>query len=61
MKFNDFVTSLYDAGWLGTGDAQHTEIKKLWRAIFPVVADLEDEVQELKEEIEEYVDAQPPI
>ena len=43
MKFDDFVKALEDAGWRPIGDAQHTEIEKLWRKLWQVIAELEDE------------------
>ena len=46
MKFDDFIKALQDAGWKNTGDAQYSEIKKLWRKMFPVIAELEDKVFE---------------
>lgn len=61
MRFDDFVEALYTAGWLSTGDAQHTRIKELWKTLYPVVAELEDEVQELEADLHEYVANQPPL
>lgn len=46
MRFDDFVTALYAAGWRPVLDAQHTEIKTLWTKMFPVIAQLEDEINE---------------
>lgn len=46
MRFDDFVTALYAAGWRPVLDAQHTEIKTLWTKMFPVIAQLEDELNE---------------
>jgi hypothetical protein len=43
MRFKDFVAALQEAGWKPTNDAQHTEIEKLWRKLWPVIAELEDE------------------
>ena len=43
MKFDDFVNALYDAGWGSSSDAQHSRIKELWRKLWPVIADLEEE------------------
>lgn len=48
MKLDDFITKMYDSGWLATHDAQHSKIEALWRELFPVVAELEDELEQLK-------------
>lgn len=50
MKFNDFIEKLYSAGWADNTDAQHSNIEKLWREMYPVVAELEDELIEIKGE-----------
>jgi len=47
MKFDDFIKELQDAGWKNTGDAQYDQINKMWRKLFPVIAELEDKVFEL--------------
>ena len=52
MKKQDFIDALYEAGWDSTADAQHSEIEKLWASIFPCVAALEVEVQDLQEDVE---------
>ena len=44
MRFDDFVKALQEAGWRDTADAQHTEIKKLWERMFPVLALVEEEL-----------------
>ena len=44
MRKEEFIKELYAAGWVANCDAQHSEIEKLWRKLFPVVADLEDEL-----------------
>lgn len=46
MRFNDFVDALFKAGWRDDCDAQHTEVRKLWKRLFPTVAELEDELDE---------------
>ena len=53
MKFSDFVDALYSAGWRAPCDAQHTEIKKLWRNLFPSVAEIEDELEEARAALKE--------
>lgn len=50
MKFEDFVNALMKHGWNSSNDAQHTEIYKFWKTLYPVVAELEDELEELKKE-----------
>jgi len=44
MRKQDFIDALYKAGWKSDGDAQWTNIEKLWRELFPVIAELEDEL-----------------
>jgi hypothetical protein len=61
MRFKTFVGELEAAGWRNTLDAQYTNIKCMWRTMYPVVAELEDENEELYLDIQEYVDEQPPI
>jgi hypothetical protein len=61
MRFKTFLACLDDIGWEGVYDAQHTEIKKLWATMYPVIAELEEEIEELDAEVQMYVDAQPPI
>lgn len=50
MRFNDFTDALYAAGWEAPNDAQHRQIKELWRNLFPVVAELEDELHDAETE-----------
>lgn len=50
MKFNDFVDALYAAGWKSPNDAQHTYIEEFWRKLFPVVAELEDELHDIEQD-----------
>ena len=47
MRKDDFIEALEAAGWRPVLDAQHTEIEKLWRQLFPVVAGLEDELNDV--------------
>ncbi len=47
MKFDDFLEALDRAGWEGIHDAQHRHIKLLWAKMYPVIAELEQEVFEL--------------
>jgi len=46
MRFNYFVEALIESGWRPTLDAQHTEIKTLWKKMFPVLAQVEEELFE---------------
>ena len=48
MKFDDFLQALECAGWEGIYDAQHGRIKLLWAKMYPVIAELEQEVFELE-------------
>jgi hypothetical protein len=61
MRLTDFVNELQNHGWEPVHDAQHREIEKLWRKMFPVVALLHDEINQLEKDIQEYVEAQPPV
>ena len=62
MRKQDFIDALENAGWRSVHDAQHEQIDDLHRKIFPVVAELECEVEELVHDINEYINApQPPI
>lgn len=47
MRFQEFIDELYKAGWKSPCDAQHHNIEKLWRKLFPVIAQLEDELDKL--------------
>lgn len=49
MRQQKFIDSLHDAGWQAVNDAQWDNIGKLWRELFPVVAELEDELDETYE------------
>ncbi len=50
MRFQDFVDAMHKAGWRSINDAQHDGIRKLWRELFPVIARLEDDLNEIKED-----------
>lgn len=51
MRFTDFIKELDDAGWQGVADAQLKNIEYLHRKLFPVVAELEDTLTELTDEL----------
>ena len=51
MRFDDFVDEIRAAGWKNLNDAQHTGIRKVWEKLFPVIAEMENEIEELKREI----------
>lgn len=53
MEFEEFVKALHQHGWGQVSDAQHTEIRKLWEKMFPVIAKLSDEVFALECELED--------
>ena len=53
MRFDDFIDALHDHGWRQNSDAQHTNIRKLWSKMFPLVSDLEGNISELKKDIED--------
>ncbi len=44
MKLEEFIKALYDAGWRSISDAQHDGVKELHRKLWPVIAELEREV-----------------
>ncbi len=48
MKKQDFIEALKQAGWRAVHDAQHEQIAMLHRELFPVVAELEDELKVIK-------------
>ena len=50
MRFKDFIIALDDAGWQGVADAQHSKIEALHRKMFPVIAELENELSDLSYE-----------
>lgn len=50
VRLENFIDELYKAGWQDTGDAKHVNIKYLHKQLFPVVAELEEEINELIEE-----------
>ena len=52
MKFEDFVDAIIKAGWVGFNDAQHHNLEKLWRKLFPVVAELEEKMKRLEADLE---------
>ncbi len=54
MRFHDFIDALYECGWKAPNDAQHENIKELWRKLFPIIAELEEEVADLEHTVEEY-------
>ena len=47
MRFENFIKELDSAGWVGMHDSQHEHIKILWAKMYPVIAELEQEVFEL--------------
>jgi hypothetical protein len=46
MRFTDFVDAVYASGWRDTCDAQHSGLRELWVKLFPVVAELEQELRD---------------
>ena len=46
MRFTDFILALDKAGWQGVTDAQHAKIYNMWESMFPVVAELEKEIEQ---------------
>jgi hypothetical protein len=51
MKKQDFIDRLYAAGWDSFADGQHSRIEEFWKDLFPVVAELEGELEEAEMEI----------
>lgn len=52
MKLYMFIEAIKKCGWKDTGDAQHENIEKLHRVLFPVIAELEDENATLIQNLE---------
>lgn len=50
MEYEAFIDALLWAGWHGVNDAQHTKIKELWAKMFPVIAKLTEEYEDLEKE-----------
>jgi len=48
MRLQEFIDSLVDAGWNATSDAQWTKITELHKKLFPVIAQLEAELEDAK-------------
>jgi hypothetical protein len=46
MRKQQFIDALYNAGWDAPHDAQHSKIEELHRKLFPVIADLEEELED---------------
>jgi hypothetical protein len=44
MRFDDFVKALMAAGWRPSLDAQHSEIRRMWETLWPVLAQVEKEL-----------------
>ena len=53
MKFNNFIEKLLDAGWINHYDADFVGIITMWEELFPVVAELEREIQALHNDLNE--------
>jgi hypothetical protein len=51
MELDEFIQSLNNCGWRSTHDAQHTEIEVLWRKLWPCVAMLSDELEEIRQDM----------
>ena len=51
MRLQDFIDHLIEAGWVARGDAQHTRIAALHKKLFPVIAQLEVELEDANNEI----------
>lgn len=51
MRLQEFIDSLCDAGWSATSDAQWTRITALHKKLFPVIAQLESELEDANNEI----------
>jgi hypothetical protein len=51
MRSQQFIEALYEAGWLAVHDAQHNNITELWKKLFPTVAELECEVEDLTNDL----------
>ena len=47
MRIDDFIEALYKAGWDSPSDAQHTNIRELHKKLWPELAKVDEELQEL--------------
>lgn len=50
MRLKDFIEAMHDAGWRDSCDAQHYGIKALHKQLFPVIAEMEEEIEDAKME-----------
>ena len=53
MELKDFIDALYKAGWDSPCDAQHLNVEKVWREMFPAMAKMHDKMVELEEDFEQ--------
>ncbi len=51
MRLQEFIDSLFAAGWTSSSDAQWTRIAALHKKLFPVIAQLESELEDANNEI----------
>lgn len=49
MRFEKFISALQKHGWVSRNDAQHTEIYKFWKTLYPALAECEEELADLVE------------
>lgn len=50
MRLKDFIEAMYEAGWRDNCDAQHLGIKALHKQLFPVIAEMEEEIEDAQME-----------
>ena len=56
MRLKDFIAAMYDAGWRDNCDAQHSGIKALHKQLFPVIAEIEEEMEDSRLESKEFME-----
>ena len=55
MKQQEFIDALLEANWIAFNDAQHDHIKALHKKLFPVIAELEEYIDELHNDIQDII------
>lgn len=56
MRLKDFISAMYDAGWRDSCDAHHSGIKALHKQLFPVIAEMEEEMEDARLEAKEFME-----
>lgn len=51
MRLDDFINDLYLAGWKPDNDAQWHGVAAFHKKLFPVIAELEETIKDLENEL----------